>query len=71
MKKIISLLFFVFGISCATMAQKTETKVKPKVTVGDHIHNVFHRKHKRHHGWKVKHKTTFVQPMEFRTKETV
>ena len=66
MKKILGLIVFVFGISCAAMAQETQTKVKPKTTVGDKVHNVFHRRHKRHHGYKVKHKTksAYVKPKE-------
>ena len=68
MKKIIGLFVFVFSFSCGqVMAQHTETKVKPKTTVGDKVHNVFHRRYKRHHGYKVKRKTeksAYLRPKE-------
>lgn len=57
MKKILGLIALFLSLSCATvMAQKSETKVKPKTTTGDKVHNVFHPRHKRHHGHKYKHK---------------
>ena len=57
MKKILGLIALFLSLSCATvMAQKSETKVKPKTTTGDKIHNVIHPRHKKHHGMKYKHK---------------
>jgi len=73
MKKIFGLLIFMLSFSCASvMAQQTEMKVKPKTTVGDKAHNVFHRRHKRHHGYKYKykHKRSTSKVMYLKPEET-
>ncbi len=58
MKKIIGLLVLALGFTCIqATAQKTETKEKQLTTTGDKVHNVFHPRHKRHHGYKYVHKT--------------
>jgi len=71
MKKILGLIIFVLSFSCTSvMAQENKTKVKPLTTNGDKVHNVFHPRHKRHHGYKSKHKTAthkrkvYVKPKE-------
>ena len=73
MKKILGLIVFIFGFSCA-QAQTTETKVKPKTTVGDRVHNTIHpRRARRHHGYKVKRKTersAYLRPKETDVKTT-
>ena len=66
MKKILGLIIFVFGISCAQA--QTEVKVKQQKTIGDRVHNTIHpRRVKRHHGYKIKRKTeksAYVKPEE-------
>ena len=66
MKRFFFILAFVAGTTMIAVGQtepkkKTETdngktKVKPKTTVGDKVHNVIHPKRKRSHGVEVKHK---------------
>ena len=36
--------------------KEEKTKVKPRTTVGDKMHNVVHPHEKNTHGWKYKHK---------------
>ena len=36
--------------------KEEKTKVKPRTTIGDKMHNVVHPDAKNTHGWKYKHK---------------
>ena len=56
MKKIIGLVIFILSFSCTQlMAQSSDTKIKRTTTTRDKVHNVFHPKHKKYHGYKYKH----------------
>lgn len=55
MKKLIFLLILSFGIGIAAHAQDDKNKVKRTSTVPQKVHNTF-SKHKKHKGYKVKHK---------------
>ncbi len=75
MKKILSMIVLILSFSCASvMAQKTETKIKPKTTARDKVHNVFHPRHTRHPGYKYnykhKHKTATSKVTYLKPKET-
>jgi len=58
MKKLIAVLLMVFAVSVGAFAQhvvEKKDKVRHTSTVGQKIHNVFHKK-KHYSGYKVKHK---------------
>lgn len=71
MKKLLFSLTLLFAVGYAANAQTTEvkandkkvkvetatekTKVKKTSTPGQKVHNLFHRKHKKYNGVKVKH----------------
>jgi hypothetical protein len=57
MKKIIALLL-ACSIGAASFAQtvtKNKEKVRKTSTVGQKVHNTFHKHHKHYSGYKVKH----------------
>ncbi len=59
MKKIIAVLIMICTIGFTAFAQevvtKKEDKVKRTTTLGQKVHNTFH-KHKHYSGYKTKHK---------------
>jgi hypothetical protein len=55
MKKLIFLLMLSFSIGIVAHAQDDKNKVKKTSTVPQKVHNTF-SKHKKHKGYKVKHK---------------
>jgi hypothetical protein len=63
MKKIIALLLACF-VAVASFAQtetKNKEKVKPTSTLGEKVHNTFHKHHKHYNGYKVKHKEKVIK----------
>jgi hypothetical protein len=58
MKRIVLATIMMLGIIATSFAQdkvvKDRTKIKKTSTVGQKVHNVFH-KHKHYNGYKVKH----------------
>ncbi len=57
MKNLLMLLFVSLSFAAVSNAQAVEhkTKVKRTSTVPQKVHNVFHPKHKKHSGYKIKH----------------
>ncbi|HEX7457137.1 MAG TPA: hypothetical protein VF301_01760 [Ginsengibacter sp.] len=60
MKKLLLFVVFVMGISFASQAQDSQTKVKKTSTAGQKVHNTF-SKHKHHNGYKVKNEKNDVK----------
>ncbi len=55
MKKLLFFLMLIFSIGTIAHAQDDKDKVKKTSTVPQKVHNTF-SKHKKHKGYKVKHK---------------
>ena len=72
MKKIISLLILVLGFSVSqVMAQEVEVKAKATTTPRDKVHNVFHPRHRWHHGHKYKYtKGTYKRKVTIKNGKT-
>lgn len=59
MKNIVLVTMLMAGIVATSFAQdkvvKDRDKVRKTSTVGQKVHNVFHKHHKHYSGYKVKH----------------
>ena len=59
MKKLVLVTLMMIGLIATSFAQdkvvKDRTKVRKTSTVGEKVHNVFHKHHKHYNGYKVKH----------------
>ena len=60
MKKLLLFVALIMGISFASQAQDSQTKVKKTSSAGQKVHNTV-SKHKHHNGYKVKHEKNGVK----------
>jgi hypothetical protein len=60
MKKLLLFVALVMGISFASQAQDSQTKVKKTSSAGQKVHNTV-SKHKHYNGYKTKHEKNGVK----------